>query len=242
MRLGCRVLVYDPDWNPSTDMQARERAWRIGQKKEVTVYRLIISGTIEEKVYHRQIYKQFLTNKVSGRLSTRCRLHRPSESCPLHCDDSMCGSTHLPGAAFWCYGSVLLCGPTNFVKMLPHPVTPAPGSVSGTTVVHFSQVLRDPRQKRFFKAKDMSDLFQLGSQYAQAPETAQIFAGINSEIPLIEAGQATALTTPTLGPPAAHQGKGVVAASAELTAEAGTEGEPLALPPDQQQRATASLP
>lgn len=45
-------------------MQARERAWRIGQKKEVTVYRLITSGTIEEKVYHRQIYKQFLTNKV----------------------------------------------------------------------------------------------------------------------------------------------------------------------------------
>lgn len=45
-------------------MQARERAWRIGQRKEVTVYRLITSGTIEEKVYQRQIYKQFLTNKV----------------------------------------------------------------------------------------------------------------------------------------------------------------------------------
>ena len=60
----CRVVVYDPDWNPSTDMQARERAWRIGQRKEVTVYRLITSGTIEEKVYQRQIYKQFLTNKV----------------------------------------------------------------------------------------------------------------------------------------------------------------------------------
>lgn len=62
--LLCRVVVYDPDWNPSTDMQARERAWRIGQRKEVTVYRLITSGTIEEKVYQRQIYKQFLTNKV----------------------------------------------------------------------------------------------------------------------------------------------------------------------------------
>ena len=62
----CRVVVYDPDWNPSTDMQARERAWRIGQRKEVTVYRLITSGTIEEKVYQRQIYKQFLTNKVSS--------------------------------------------------------------------------------------------------------------------------------------------------------------------------------
>ncbi|KAL6968185.1 Protein CHROMATIN REMODELING 8 [Sarracenia purpurea var. burkii] len=59
-----RVIIFDPDWNPSTDMQARERAWRIGQTKDVTVYRLITRGTIEEKVYHRQIYKHFLTNKI----------------------------------------------------------------------------------------------------------------------------------------------------------------------------------
>lgn len=59
-----RVIIYDPDWNPSTDMQARERAWRLGQKKEVTIYRLMTAGTIEEKIYQRQIFKQFLTNKV----------------------------------------------------------------------------------------------------------------------------------------------------------------------------------
>ena len=44
--------------------QARERAWRIGQTRQVTVYRLLTSGTIEEKIYHRQIFKQFLTNRV----------------------------------------------------------------------------------------------------------------------------------------------------------------------------------
>ncbi len=59
-----RVLIFDPDWNPSTDIQARERAWRIGQTKNVTIYRLLTSGTIEEKIYHRQIFKQFLTNRV----------------------------------------------------------------------------------------------------------------------------------------------------------------------------------
>ncbi|XP_053307111.1 DNA excision repair protein ERCC-6 [Spea bombifrons] len=59
-----RVVIYDPDWNPSTDSQARERAWRIGQKKQVTVYRLLTAGTIEEKIYHRQIFKQFLANRV----------------------------------------------------------------------------------------------------------------------------------------------------------------------------------
>ncbi|XP_047315447.1 protein CHROMATIN REMODELING 8 isoform X2 [Impatiens glandulifera] len=59
-----RVVIFDPDWNPSTDMQARERAWRIGQTRDVVVYRLITRGTIEEKVYQRQIYKHFLTNKI----------------------------------------------------------------------------------------------------------------------------------------------------------------------------------
>lgn len=59
-----RVIIFDPDWNPSTDVQARERAWRLGQKREVTIYRLMTAGTIEEKIYHRQIFKQFLTNKV----------------------------------------------------------------------------------------------------------------------------------------------------------------------------------
>lgn len=59
-----RVIIYDPDWNPSTDIQARERSWRLGQKRSVEIYRLMCAGTIEEKIYHRQIFKQFLTNKV----------------------------------------------------------------------------------------------------------------------------------------------------------------------------------
>ena len=59
-----RVIIYDPDWNPSTDIQARERAWRLGQKREVQIYRLMSAGTIEEKIFHRQIFKQFLTNKI----------------------------------------------------------------------------------------------------------------------------------------------------------------------------------
>lgn len=59
-----RVVIFDPDWNPSTDTQARERAWRIGQNKDVTIYRLLTSGTIEEKIYHRQIFKQMLVNRV----------------------------------------------------------------------------------------------------------------------------------------------------------------------------------
>merc|ERR1712070_817106 len=59
-----RVILFDPDWNPQTDIQARERAWRLGQRKPVTIFRLITSGTIEEKIYQRQIFKTAITNKV----------------------------------------------------------------------------------------------------------------------------------------------------------------------------------
>ena len=59
-----RVLLFDADWNPATDAQARERAWRLGQARPVVVYRLVAGGTIEEKVYHRQLFKQFVTDKA----------------------------------------------------------------------------------------------------------------------------------------------------------------------------------
>ncbi|KAJ3023869.1 hypothetical protein HKX48_000055 [Thoreauomyces humboldtii] len=101
-----RIVIFDPDWNPSTDVQARERAWRIGQKKEVTIYRLMTSGTIEEKIYHRQILKQFLTNKI----------------------------------------------------------------------------LKDPRQRRFFKSNDLNDLFILGGADDTGTETGDLFHGMSAEV------------------------------------------------------------
>ncbi len=45
-------------------LKARERCWRIGQNRQVTIYRLLTAGTVEEKIYHRQIFKQYLTNRV----------------------------------------------------------------------------------------------------------------------------------------------------------------------------------
>lgn len=57
-----KVVVVDPNWNPSYDLQAQDRAYRIGQTRDVEVFRLVSSGTIEEIVYARQIYKQQQAN------------------------------------------------------------------------------------------------------------------------------------------------------------------------------------
>ena len=59
-----RVVILDPDWNPMTDIQAKERALRIGQSKDVAVYRFLTKGSIEEKVYRRQVFKVFLANRI----------------------------------------------------------------------------------------------------------------------------------------------------------------------------------
>lgn len=57
-----KVVIFDPHWNPSYDLQAQDRAYRIGQVRDVDVFRLISAGTIEEIVYARQIYKQQQAN------------------------------------------------------------------------------------------------------------------------------------------------------------------------------------
>jgi superfamily II DNA or RNA helicase len=52
-----RVVIVDPAWNPSVDSQSVDRAYRIGQTKNVVVYRLISCGTVEDKIYRKQVFK-----------------------------------------------------------------------------------------------------------------------------------------------------------------------------------------
>ncbi|NXA53909.1 ER6L2 protein, partial [Nothocercus julius] len=60
------VILFDPTWNPANDLQAIDRAYRIGQCKDVKVFRLISLGTVEEMMYLRQVYKQQLHCVVVG--------------------------------------------------------------------------------------------------------------------------------------------------------------------------------
>ncbi|KAL6308864.1 P-loop containing nucleoside triphosphate hydrolase protein [Sparassis latifolia] len=53
-----KVVIFDPNWNPAHDLQAMDRAYRFGQTRDVSVYRLLGAGSIEELIYARQVYKQ----------------------------------------------------------------------------------------------------------------------------------------------------------------------------------------
>ena len=54
------VIHYDPCWNPAVEAQATDRAHRIGQTQPVFVYKLIIDGSVEEKMLELQARKQTL--------------------------------------------------------------------------------------------------------------------------------------------------------------------------------------
>ena len=52
-----RLVLFDTSWNPAHDHQAMARVWRDGQTRPVTIYRLLAAGTVEEKVFQRQLLK-----------------------------------------------------------------------------------------------------------------------------------------------------------------------------------------
>jgi len=69
------LAAVDPSWNPATDSQAVDRAFRIGQKMNVVVYRLITCGSLEEKIYRRQIFKDSVNKLATGDADTLNRYY-----------------------------------------------------------------------------------------------------------------------------------------------------------------------
>jgi len=76
------VIFYDSDWNPTIDSQAMDRAHRLGQTRQVTVYRLITQGTIEERIRKRALQKEEVQRVViqGGGASVDFSGRRPPEN------------------------------------------------------------------------------------------------------------------------------------------------------------------
>uniref|UniRef100_A0A673HFX0 Chromodomain-helicase-DNA-binding protein 1-like n=1 Tax=Sinocyclocheilus rhinocerous TaxID=307959 RepID=A0A673HFX0_9TELE len=64
------VVIFDSDWNPQNDLQAQARAHRIGQKKQVNIYRLVTKGSVEEEIIERAKKKMVLDHLVIQRMDT----------------------------------------------------------------------------------------------------------------------------------------------------------------------------
>merc|ERR1711900_156147 len=64
---GSHVILVDPWWNPSIEKQAVARLHRIGQKRKVTIYRLLASGSIEERLLRIQAFKNRMVSTILER-------------------------------------------------------------------------------------------------------------------------------------------------------------------------------
>uniref|UniRef100_A0A7M4FL81 Chromatin-remodeling ATPase INO80 n=1 Tax=Crocodylus porosus TaxID=8502 RepID=A0A7M4FL81_CROPO len=81
------VIFYDSDWNPTVDQQAMDRAHRLGQTKQVTVYRLICKGTIEERILQRAKEKSEIQRMVISGGNFKPDTLKPKEVVSLLLDD-----------------------------------------------------------------------------------------------------------------------------------------------------------
>ncbi|KAK9671106.1 hypothetical protein RND81_12G007500 [Saponaria officinalis] len=82
------VIFYESDWNPTLDLQAMDRAHRLGQTKEVTVYRLICKETVEEKILQRASQKSTVQQLVMTGGHVQGDLLAPEDVVSLLIDDA----------------------------------------------------------------------------------------------------------------------------------------------------------
>ena len=91
-----RLVLFDPDWNPATDKQAAARVWRDGQRKRCFVYRFLATGSIEEKVFQRQLSKEGLQGLVRAFLLTSLSLSLSLSLTHTHTHTHMGATPYIP--------------------------------------------------------------------------------------------------------------------------------------------------
>jgi len=91
---GSRLVLFDPDWNPAIDKQAAARVWRDGQKRRCFIYRFVTTGTIEEKIFMRQLSKEGLQSIVEDKQQVNTLSTKDLRKLFLY-NDTTASETHL---------------------------------------------------------------------------------------------------------------------------------------------------
>ncbi|XP_020814037.1 putative DNA helicase Ino80 isoform X2 [Drosophila serrata] len=133
------VIFYDSDWNPTVDQQAMDRAHRLGQTKQVTVYRLICKGTIEERILQRAREKSEIQRMVISGGNFKPDTLKPKEVVSLLLDDEEIEMKYRQEAKL--QSSSPIPAETQGERKRRHPNKDV--NVGGTTTPASTTVLRD---------------------------------------------------------------------------------------------------
>jgi DNA helicase INO80 len=93
------VIFYDSDWNPTVDQQAMDRAHRLGQTRQVTVYRMVTRNSIEERILERARQKDEIHRVVISGGEYKPLDFKPKEIVSLLLDDQAPEATQSPAVA-----------------------------------------------------------------------------------------------------------------------------------------------
>jgi len=89
-----RLILFDVDWNPAIDLQAMARIHRDGQKRPCVIYRLLLAGGLEEKIWQRQVTKLGLASSVMDQKGGTSSFTREELKDLFRLDDSLGCQTH----------------------------------------------------------------------------------------------------------------------------------------------------
>lgn len=89
-----RLVLFDVDWNPATDVQAMARIHRDGQKRHCRIYRVLLKGSLEEKIWQRQVTKIGLADSVMERKDGVAQFSRDELKDLFRLDESSFCQTH----------------------------------------------------------------------------------------------------------------------------------------------------
>ncbi|KAF3336752.1 DNA excision repair protein ERCC-6-like isoform X1 [Carex littledalei] len=170
-----RVIVIDPAWNPSMDNQSVDRAYRIGQTKDVIVYRLMTCGTIEEIIYKKQVFKGGLFKTATEQKEQTRYFSRKVGTIVDEYLTSHIEYLENQGIAGVSHHS-LLFSKTAIVPVVPE-TSEQPESSFGNRIIRSSAPV----------ASSQSEYFPYGAAYAQKPR--DFIQNTRMESPTYQVGQ-----------------------------------------------------
>jgi DNA repair and recombination protein RAD54B len=113
-----RLVLFDVDWNPATDVQAMARIHRDGQKRHCRIYRVLLKGSLEEKIWQRQVTKLGLADSVMEHKNSVAQFSRDELKDLFRLDEaSRCQTHELLGCD--CGGLGQMAGPSSNDTSIP---------------------------------------------------------------------------------------------------------------------------
>jgi DNA repair and recombination protein RAD54B len=130
-----RLILFDVDWNPATDIQAMARIHRDGQKRPCRIYRVLLKGSLEEKIWQRQVTKLGLADSVMQDKNNSVAQFSAAELKDLFRldEESRCQTHDLLGCECGGKGLTPTSGPSSGAA------TPAAGDGDGSELSELSE-------------------------------------------------------------------------------------------------------